>query len=528
MAKVRNSKACNDPRMNRRRFIQRMSQATAGMAALPLGMSSLTADEQPVPRKRPNILFALADDWSWPHASAYGASAVRTPHFDRVAREGCLFDSAFTAAPQCSPNRAATLTGRNIWQIEEAGTHASLFPKKWPVYTDLLEEAGYHVGFTGKGWGPGDWERGGWTRNPAGEDYSEKVLTESPPPGVSDNDYAANFEQFLQARETDQPFCFWFGGKEPHRVYEEGAGIKAGKKLEDVAVPGFLPDTPEIRSDLLDYLTEVEWFDAQLGRMLALLEARDELDNTIVVVSGDNGMPFPAAKANVYEYGVHVPLAVRWPEKITAMKQVSDLVSFIDLAPTFLEAAGVDVPDTMTGRGFLGRMTGDANPPRGTEQRVLFGRERHTHARYDNLGYPSRAIRTRRYLYIRNFKPDRWPAGDPEGYEDIDASPTKTFMIEHREEHPRLFAMGFGQHPEDELYEIKNDPACLHNLAQDSEHQEACAQLRNRLMRMLEGQGDPRALGTGDIFESYPRVSGMRPWLGGFAEQGEYNPKYQP
>jgi N-sulfoglucosamine sulfohydrolase len=468
---------------------------------------------------RPNILFAIADDWSWPHASAYGEPEIATPHFDRVSREGMLFHNAFTCAPQCSPNRAATLTGRHIWQIAEAGTHGSIFPNTYPVFTELLEDEGYFVGFTGKGWSPGDWERGGWSRNPAGRQFNDRKLVDRPNSSIRDLDYAANFEAFLAERPEGAPFYFWFGCYEPHRSYEPGTGRAKGKNRDDVRVPQFLPDTPAMRDDILDYYAEIEWFDDHLGRMLAALERIGELDNTLVIVTSDNGMPFPRAKANLYEHGTHVPLAVRWPEYVQAGTTSDALVSFVDIAPTILGAAGAVVPETMVGQSFV----------HGSEPRdhVLTGRERHTHARYDNLGYPGRAIRTEDYLYIWNVKPDRWPAGDPDGFEDIDACPAKDIVLSGEESVAEFREWAVGKRPEEELFAVKADPFCLNNLAGDAEHEAVQTKLRETLKSDLETQGDPRVLGYGDIFESYPRVSHMRPHLGGFAERGEYNPKYQ-
>ncbi len=490
-------------RLNRRAFLAGVS---AGMLAF--GARGATA-------KRPNILFAIADDWSYPHASAYGATGVKTPAFDRVAGEGCLFTNAFVSAPQCSPNRASILTGRNIWQNEEAGTHSSIFPAKFTVFPDLLEQAGYHLGCGGKGWSPGDWKKGGRNRPPAGPEY-QKAKLKSPNKGISSLDYAANFEEFLGDRPEGAPFYYWYGAHEPHRLYEPGSGSRAGKRPEDAQVPPFLPDDPVVREDILDYLLEVEWFDRHLGLMLDRLEKSGELDNTLVVVTGDNGMSFPGAKANLYEYGIHVPLAARWPERLPRGKTREDLVSCVDLAPAFLEAAGIAPAPGMAGRSFL---SGDK------AEFVVTGRERHSHARYDNLGYPARAIRTAQHLYIRNFAPDRWPAGVPEGYEDIDAGPTKSFMLEHRGEIPKLFAHAFEKRPEEELFDVKTDPGCLNNLAGRPEHEETRAGLSGRLMKLLEDQQDPRVRGS-EIFDSYPRMGKMRPELGGFAEQGQYNAKY--
>lgn len=494
------------------------------------GATAAVSQRARAAEKRPNILFAIADDWSWPHASAHGAPEISTPNFDRVAREGCLFNNAFTAAPQCSPNRAATLTGRYIWEIEEAGTHGSIFPKKYPVFTHALEEAGYHVGSTGKAWGPGDWKRGGFDRNPVGKSYIPEEKLDVPAYGINRIDYAGGFKSFLEARKSDAPFFFWYGASEPHRRYEEGAGKRLGKDPSKAELPKFLPDHDVMRNDLLDYFVEVEHFDTQLGEMIGMIEAMGELDNTVIVVTSDNGMPFPGAKANLYEHGTHVPLAICWPAGMKSGRTVEDLVSFIDLAPTFLDLAGVDSMPSITGRSFRNVLeatntSGMSDP---TRTSVLTGRERHTHARYDNLGYPGRAIRTPDYLYIHNVKPDRWPAGDPEGYHDIDDCPAKTFLMENREEYPVYFRHSFGKRPEEELYDIRKDPACMNNLAGDAAHEDARKKLAVQLDHMLLATNDPRVLGNGDIFESYPRVSRMRPQLGGFAERGAYNPKYGP
>ena len=503
--------------ISRRAFLAHTSAQAATLAACPT-VGASTDIEAP---RRPHILFAIADDWSWPHASAYGTSGIQTAAFDRVAWEGCLFTNAFTAAPQCSPNRAALLTGRNIWQLEEAGTHASIFPKRWPVWTDLLEDAGYHLGYTGKAWGPGDWERGGWSRNPVGPVYNDIKYPQAPREFISTTHYTKNFEAFLEARPDGAPFCFWFGAHEPHQKYQTGAAVAAGKRLEDAPVPAFLPDHPVVRTELLDNFYEVEWFDQHLGKMLARLEALGELDNTIVVVTSDNGISIPGAKANLREFGTHVPLAIRWPGLVAAGQTSDRLISAIDLGPTLLEAAEVPVPDTMTGEVFL--REGVLRSPR---NHVLTGRERHTHARYDNLGYPSRAIRTAEYLYIWNMKPERWPAGDPEGYHDIDDAPTKQFMMEQRDVFPELFTAAFGKRPEAELYDIQTDSACMHNLAASEQHAGVAETLRAALERELVAQADPRLVGPNpDVFDTYPRVSNMRPELGGFAEQHAYHPE---
>jgi uncharacterized sulfatase len=481
--------------------------------------------------RRPNILVAISDDQAWPHASAYGCPFVRTPVFDRVAREGVLFTNAYCTSPSCSPSRAGLLTGLNMWQMEEGGILWSTLPAKYSVYPDILESYGYHVGHTNKGWGPGDLAASGRTRNPAGPAYNRCRL-EPPTQQMSKNDYAGNFREFLEARTPGQPFCFWYGSKEPHRVYEQGSGRRAGKRLEDVIVPPYLPDSEEVRSDLLDYALEIEWFDTHLGRMLALLEERGELENTLIVITGDNGLPFPRAKANLYAHGLHVPLAMRWGAAVPGGRTLTDFVSFVDLAPTFLEAAGLQPLPQQAGRSLLPILTATAaGRVDASRDHVLSGLERHAYCRPDNVGYPSRCIHTDDFVYVRNYRPERWPAGDPEFYGDIDASPTKTYMLEHREEeHVRdLFELAFGKRPAEELYALRDGYGCLRNLAADPAQAEVVTRLRERMENRLRRQGDPRLKGLGAVYDAYPYFGGMTEregWttLPGRCERGKYTP----
>lgn len=478
---------------------------------------------------RPNILLVIADDQSWPHASAYGYAGIRTPGFDRVAKNGVLFRNAIAASPGCSPCRAALLTGRHPWMIEQAGTHASSFPRQYVTYPELLQKAGYHVGVTGKGWGPGNWQLDGWPHNPAGVGFDKKKVQNARISGVSANDYAANFAEFLEQKPKDQPFCFWFGASEPHRGFEKGSGLKLGKKLEDAIVPPFLPDTPEIRSDILDYLVEIEYYDAHLVRILQHLEARGELANTLIIVTADNGMAFPRAKANCYEYGIHMPLAIAWPARVPAGRVVDDIVGFVDLTATILEAARVTRPSSAppgVGRSLLPVLTSQRQGlVDATRTRAFSSRERHSSSRPGNLGYPQRALRTEQFLYIRNFAPDRWPAGDPRAldknrqtgpmhgaYHDIDSSPTLTFLTRNHADAniARFLDLAVGKRPAEELYDIRQDPGCLVNLAAQPTHATTRQQLAKELEDYLRKTGDPRVTGNREVWESYIRYSPLR------------------
>ena len=457
---------------------------------------------------RPNILFVIADDQSWRHAGAYGARTIATPAFDRVAREGVLFRNSFCASPSCTPSRSAVLSGRHVWQQREAGVLYGSMPPDLPLYTHLLEDAGYFVGYTGKGWGPGNWQAQGLKRNPCGREFNSKRHISNVPPGLDARDSAANFSDFLNEKPANSPFCFWFGSTEPHRVYDRGRGLRIGKKLSDEVVPAFLPDTEEVRSDLLDYYAEIEWFDQQLAKVLQALQSAGHAEDTLVVVTSDNGMPFPRSKVNLYDWGVHMPLAVRWPSRIKGGKTVDDLVSHVDFAPTFLEAAGVSVPAGIAGKSLLPILSGRSIKGRDA---VFTAMERHTMCRPNGETYPMRAIRTSRYLYIRNFAPDRWPTGGPEFvssnktfHGDIDGGPTKDVIVSEtaRAKFPEQSRLCLDKRPGEELYDVAADPDQIRNLAADAAHADQVAKLRAQLERYLRETKDPRMEGN-DPWQGY-------------------------
>jgi len=481
---------------SRREFLK-----SVGLGMVSVGLVGCAGDSRSFggrkPRKKPNILFAIADDWSWPHASIAGDKVVKTPTFDKVARDGVLFTNAFVSSPSCTPSRGAIVTGQWHWRLEEGANLYSTLPAKFTVYPDLLEEAGYHVGYMRKGWSPGSEKAGGRKRNAAGPRYK-------------------NFTRFLEARPEAKPFCFWFGSSDPHRDYDWQSGVKSGMKLEDVEVPACFPDSKEVRTDICDYYWEVQRFDRQTGEIIRQIEDMGELDNTLVVITSDNGMPFPRCKCNLYDLGTHVPLAACWLSEVKRGRVVEDFVSLTDLAPTFLEVAGLEIPSEMTGRSFLNiLMSNKAGLVDKKRDKVLTGRERHVLCRKDNVGYPMRAMRTHEFLYIRNFKPQLWPAGDPQvqqgywpatPYADIDRSPTRAYMMQHRDEPEvkKLFELGFGKRPAEELYDIRKDPAQLNNIASDPKYAEVKAKLSAALMAELAATKDPRVVGGGDAFDKYP------------------------
>jgi len=463
---------------------------------------------------RPNILFAIADDWSYGHAGAYGCQWVETPAFDRIAKEGLLFENAFTPNAKCAPSRAIILTGRNSWELEQAANHICFFPPKFVSFMEALGNHGYRVGYTGKGWGPGVAnDVDGKRRDITGKNYSQKKA-KPPAEGISANDYAENFSEFLHDNNENEPWCFWFGTTEPHRGYEYGVGVKkGGKTLEMIdRVPSYWPDNETIRNDMLDYGYEVEHYDRHLGRILDHLEKAGQLENTLIVATSDHGMPFPRVKGQAYYDSNHIPLAIRWPEGIkTPGRHVSDYVAFNDLAPTFLDIAGLNTESAgmqpSSGRSlrsiFESGIAGRTNPD---WNHVLIGKERHDIGRPNDWGYPIRGIIHEQLLYLQNYESDRWPAGNPEtGYLNCDASPTKTDILNLRRsgDDEKLWGLCFGKRASVEFFDLSRDPDCVHNLAESSDYREEREILSRQMVKELKGQGDPRMFGKGEVFDNY-------------------------
>jgi arylsulfatase A-like enzyme len=447
--------------------------------------------------------------------SAYGYDWCLTPSFDKIAERGILFSNAYTPNAKCAPSRSSILTGRNSWQLEEAANHVLNFPAKFKTFPEVLRENGYVTAKTGKGWGPG---------NPGLINGKERLLigasfedhkTQPWAKGMSNEDYAANFEAFLDSIGENQPWFFWYGAREPHRRYEYGAGHRvAGKNISDIdTVPAFWPDNEIIRNDMLDYALEIEYADSHLGQMIETLEQKGLLENTVIVMTSDHGMPFPRCKAQEYEYSNHVPMAIMWPKGIkNPGRTVKDMVSFIDLAPTFLELAGIPFeasgmhasPGKSLTDILYSEKDGQVNPERDI---VLIGKERHDYSRPRNQGFPIRGIVSDEYMYLYNYDISLWPAGNPEiGYLDIDGSPTKTEILRQFRtgENEFYWKLSMGKRASnEEFFNIARDPECMNNLASSPELSERKQEMKARMEAMLKEQQDPRMFGHGDVFNSY-------------------------
>jgi len=441
-----------------------------------------------------NILFIIADDASMHFGQAYGCAWVKTPHIDRLARGGLVFDNVYTPTGKCASSRSAILTGRNPWQLEESANHLSQFPLKFMAFSEALRAAGIAVGGEGKIWGPG-----------SALTADGKLRTF----GFHEDAYGKDFEAFLKNRPAGKPFFYWFGSHYPHRPYIKDSGIAAGKKVADIdRVPGIWPDSAIVRKDMLNYAMEVEAFDGQVGKLLWALIASGEASNTLVIVTSDNGMPFPRSKGHNYDISNREPMVACWPAGIARpVRRVAEFVSFIDFAPTFLDLLGVDGAKAgmapITGRSFANLLRGKSDLLRSF---VILGRERNDRrarpGTASGLGYPVRAIREGNLFYIHNFAPDRWPCGNPElGLKDTDPGPTKSFISDLGETN-RFWQLSFGKRPEAELFDLTKDPDCVNNVANDGSYAAKATALREKLFAELRKQDDPRVLGKGDVFDN--------------------------
>lgn len=508
---------------------------------------------------RPNIVMAFADDWG-KHASAYAQldpggmnDLVTTPSFDSVAAEGVLFTRAFVSAPSCTPCRSSLLSGQHFWMCGRGSIlQGAIWDGSNPAYPLELEKSGYRIGHTYKVWSPGspaDAPHGGAARafNKHGRRFNQFSQTAMKHPDHEAGKAALldevrqNIRSFLDADndgklDGDSPFCYWFGPTNCHREWTAGSGKELwGIDPDDLKgrLPPFLPDVPVVREDLADYLGEVQAFDAGLAVLIEELKRIGAYDNTLLVVSGDHGMPgVTHGKCDLYDFGTQVPLAIRWPAGIKNVgRVVDDFVSLPDLAPTFLDVANVDRPRKMIAKSLVNVLrsdkSGQVDPNRDA---VFVGRERHVaQARTGNRPYPMRAIRTDQYLFILNFKPDRWPMGTGPGYggpdgpmpsyeqlrkntfaafADLDASPTKAWIVTHRKEDPESFRLAVGQRPAMELYDVKIDPHLTnniapHNIQDGSEISKISLDLFMRLSRELARTGDPRS-SKSVVFERSP------------------------
>ncbi|POZ52079.1 sulfatase family protein [Methylovulum psychrotolerans] len=497
---------------------------------------------------RLNIVVIVGDDWGGPYASAYTgiygralpSDTVKTPNIDRIARNGVLFKNAYVNAPSCTPSRSSIFSGRYFFNTGGGAFLYGTWDPTIPSFPLLLHDAGYHIGKTYKTWAPGvpidapfggvktyQYQQSGTSANRFSSTVTAlmaKGMTFDQAKQTLLDEVNGNFSAFIKARKPGQPFLYWFGPTNTHRSWVKGSGKALwGIDPDNLKnkLRAFLPNVPEIREDMADYLGEIQALDAYVGVLLKKLEDIGELDKTLIVVTGDNGPGgFPHGKWNLYDFGVATPLAI-WLPNSKAGRVVDDFTTLMDLAPTFLDVAGLPTPADMNGKSLLPVLTspnsGQVDPQRNF---VITGEERHVGmATEQSLPYPARALRTANYLYIRNFAPERWPMGcplispaptpTPWVFVDMDPSPTKDWIINNRNvpAGAHFYTWGFAKRPMEELFDLSNDPGQITNVANKPAYATVKAQLAGQLLARLKNAGDPRVVGDGKTFDQPPFTS---------------------
>lgn len=446
--------------------------------------------------QRPNILWVSFEDTN-PFYGCYGDPVARTPNLDRLAAQGCRWPNAFSTAGVCAPARSAVITGMypisiGTHHMRTAHTHpatpemptpySAVVPHYVKCFTEYLRAAGYYC------------------TNNVKTDYQFD-------PPLTAWDELSSQAHWRSRPDPSQPFFAVFNPTETHE-----SGMWPEKCPEPAFDPAAMPlppyfsDTPKVRLAMARMYTHIENSDHLLGQLLAQLEEDGLADNTIVFHWSDHG-PLPRGKRWPYDSGIRIPMIVRWPGGLEPGSVSDGLVSTIDLGPTVLSLAGVEIPEHMQGGAFLGNQ---AAPPR---EYVFAARDRHDEA-YDMV----RAARDKRFKYIRNYRPDL----------------PYLLWVPYHNRHPivqemwRLYLAGelsgpqlllFQPRPVEELYDTQADPWEIHNLADDPAYEPELERLRDALDGWRRAVGD-----LGDI----PESEMVRRWYPGGEQPTAASPLFIP
>ncbi|MFT6862964.1 MAG: N-sulfoglucosamine sulfohydrolase [Akkermansiaceae bacterium] len=420
----------------------------------------------------PNIVLIIADDMNWDDSGAYGHPSIETPHIDALAKSGLSFEHAYLTANSCSPSRASIITGRYPHNTGAEQLHWPL-PAESLTFVEQLKGAGYYTAAAGK-----------WHLGDAVKDRFDDVFEASTAgfilptgPGQEPGKMVAKspsgcegWLSALQNRPKDKPFFLWLAALDPHRAYEDGA-LDPPHKVSQVRIPPYIPDTLEVREDFRLYYDEIGRLDQYVGKVVAELDRQGVSNNTLVLFISDNGRPFPGDKTTLYDGGIRTPWIVKWPATIEANQRTRSLVSSIDIAPTFIALAGLTPRKLFEGTSFFATL----QDPTATTREYVFA-EDHWHD-YEDHG---RAVATQDWKLIHNTYPDlpNTPSAD------AGRSPTWTAiqaLARKGQLTPAQRRCLVTPRAEFELYDLKNDPFELKNLAAEQKHQEMLEDLKGVL-----------------------------------------------
>ncbi len=458
-----------------------MSLRLSAISLALLSLAILGAGQAAAP---PNVVLIIADDMAWDDSGAFGHPRIRTPNIDRLAHAGMRFDRAFLTTSSCSPSRSTIITGRYPHNTGAEELHLPL-PAEQVTFVEKLKAAGYWTAAAGK-WHLGNAvkDRFNLVRDANSAGYqlatgknAQRKMTAAGPGAIQSG--CDQWVPVLRDRPKDKPFFLWLASFDPHRDYQDGT-IPTPHRPEDAVVPPYLPDLPEVRSDLARYYDEITRLDHFVGDVLDELDRQGIAQNTLVLFLSDNGRPFPRCKTTLYDSGIRTPLIARWPARIAAGSRCERLVSTVDIAPTLLALAGTAPAASFQGKDFSPLFT---NPD--ARIRDVIHAERNWH----DYAARARAVRSETFKYILNDDHDR-PLTPPA---DAVRSPTFVAMRKLRDAGkltPEQRTCFIAPRPREELYDLAHDPHELNNLAGDPKYTQTLAAMRRTLEKWQHETAD--------------------------------------
>ncbi|AQQ09510.1 Choline-sulfatase [Sedimentisphaera cyanobacteriorum] len=412
---------------------------------------------------KPNFLFIMADDCTYRDIGCYGGQA-HTPNIDKLVPEGMKFTNCFQAAPMCSPTRHNIYTG--LYPVKSGAYPNHAFAKEGTKsIVHYLKPLGYRVALSGK------------THIAPDEVFPFEYS------GSKNPDMGAVESLFSECKDTQTPFCLFACSNEPHTPWNKGN--PSAYDADEVELRPYIPDTPVVRESMTKYLAEITYFDNQVGQLLNLLDEYGLSDNTMVMVVSEQGNALPFAKWTCYEDGLGSIMIVRWPGKVEAGSISEAIVEYVDVTPTFIEAAGGNPPEVLDGKSMLGLLTGKTKE----HKDYTFGIHTSTGILKNKQPYPIRSVRDENYRLIWNLMPNN------EFQNVTTENPSSEFqsmldLAAAGDEHAQKYTHKYQHRPEFELYNIKEDPANINNLADEPGYEEVFKRLKTKLDEWMQDQGD--------------------------------------
>ena len=469
--------------------IQPVTITSEGVQPRPIG-----ATPDSLSGSRPNMILIIADDVSATDIGCYGNPDVRTPNLDRLSSEGQRWSRAYLTATVCSPARCSIITGRYPHNTGAPELHTGL-PEGQPLFPRELQKAGYWTAQAGK------WHLGGYPKA-----AFDKVIDERELNGASG---CEQWIPLLRQRPEDKPFFLWLASFDAHRPWQPDPDAKPHDPT-GIRLPPPLVDTADTRQDLASYYDEIQRLDRFVGDVVQELTTQDVLDRTLILFISDNGRPFPRAKRWQTEEGMRTPWILHWPDGLQGSGKVcNQLVSVIDIAPTFLTLAGADTPESVQGRSFLPQVS----DPNVRICDYVFS-ERNWQVEFCH----ERALRYGSWSYYRNNAPElahfgyvnaTFPNYRYAGYVDL--------WARHRTGEPltpEQQSVFLKPRPKEQLFRLDKDPMEVQDLAGDPAHREILEQLRGVMDRWIDQTGDTIPPPNRRTPDRHDRLTGKRRFPG--------------